>query len=456
MPADSTIERPLPNNLEAERSILGAILLDNHALNAAVEKIRSEDFFLSQHRQIFERMIQLGEKQQAIDVVTLMDDLSRRGELEAAGGIAYLSQLADGLPRVTNVEHYARIVKEKSVLRSLIFSASAIQEQALAAGDDADVILDRAESVIFQLAEDRVKVGLIGVKELVRDNYERLEKIFSEGRRITGLTTGYPGLDNETAGLQPSELIILAARPSMGKTALALNISENVALRLREPVAVFSLEMSKESLLLRLLASEARVDAHKFRTGHMGRDDWGKITGALTNLADAPLWIDDSASSTVMEIGAKARRLKRDRGLSLLVVDYLQLVVPTHSGRGTNRQEEVSSISRGLKGLAKELKVPVLVLSQLTRAPERDDRKPQLSDLRESGAIEQDADVVLFINRPNFYKTDLPEEDRAKAELIIAKQRNGPTGSMNFVFLARHTRFEEAAPDAWSTSSREE
>jgi replicative DNA helicase len=456
MPSDSTIERPLPSNLEAERSILGAILLDNHALNAAIEKIRSEDFFLSQHRQIFERMIQLGEKQQAIDVVTLMDDLSRRGELEAAGGIAYLSQLADGLPRVTNVEHYARIVKEKAVLRSLIFSASAIQEQALAAGDDADVILDRAESVIFQLAEDRVKVGLIGVKELVRDNYERLEKIFSEGRRITGLTTGYPGLDNETAGLQPSELIILAARPSMGKTALALNISENVALRLREPVAVFSLEMSKESLLLRLLASEARVDAHKFRTGHMGRDDWGKITGALTNLAEAPLWIDDSASSTVMEIGAKARRLKRDRGLSLLVVDYLQLVVPTHTGRGTNRQEEVSSISRGLKGLAKELKVPVLVLSQLTRAPERDDRKPQLSDLRESGAIEQDADVVLFINRPNFYKTDLPEEDRAKAELIIAKQRNGPTGSMNFVFLARHTRFEEAAPDAWSTSSREE
>ncbi|MGD0403579.1 MAG: replicative DNA helicase [Candidatus Acidiferrales bacterium] len=456
MANDTTIERPLPNNLEAERSILGAILLDNHALNAAIEKIRSEDFFLSQHRQIFERMIQLGEKQQAIDVVTLMEDLSRRGELEAAGGVAYLSQLADGLPRVTNVEHYARIVKEKAVLRSLIFSASAIQEQALAAGDDADVILDRAESVIFQLAEDRVKVGLIGVKELVRDNYERLEKIFSEGRRITGLTTGYPGLDNETAGLQPSELIILAARPSMGKTALALNISENVALRLREPVAVFSLEMSKESLLLRLLASEARVDAHKFRTGHLGRDDWGKVTGALTSLADAPLWIDDSASSTVMEIGAKARRLKRDRGLSLLVVDYLQLVVPTHTGRGSNRQEEVSSISRGLKGLAKELKVPVLVLSQLTRAPERDDRKPQLSDLRESGAIEQDADVVLFINRPNFYKTDLPEEDRAKAELIIAKQRNGPTGSMNFVFLARHTRFEEAAPDAWSTSGREE
>jgi replicative DNA helicase len=448
----TSIERPLPHNLEAERSILGAVLLDNHSLNAAVEKLRSEDFFLPQHRQIFQRMIQLAEHQQAIDVVTLMDDLARRGELDSAGGVAYLSQLADGLPRATNVEHYARIVKEKSVLRNLAFSAAAIQEQALAGGDDADVILDRAESTIFQIAEDRVRAGLIGVKELVRDNFERLERIFSEGRRITGLATGYPGLDNETAGLQPSELVILAARPSMGKTALALNIAENVAVRNREPVAVFSLEMSKESLLLRMLASEARVDAHKFRTGHMGRDDWNKITRALTSLGDAPLWIDDSASSTVLEMGAKARRLKRDRGLSLMIVDYLQLVVPTNTGRGTNRQEEVSGISRALKGLAKELKVPVVVLSQLTRAPEREERKPQLSDLRESGAIEQDADVVLFINRPNFYKTDLPEEDRAKAELIIAKQRNGPTGNLNFVFLARHTRFEEAAPDAWSTS----
>ncbi len=456
MATDFTIERPLPHNLEAERSILGAILLDNHALNAAIEKLRTDDFFLDQHRRIFERMIQLGEKQQAIDLVTLSEDLGRRGELEAAGGAAYLSQLSDGQPRVTNVDHYARIVKEKAVLRNLIHSTSAIQEQALQAGDDADLILDRAESAIFQLAEDRIKAGLIGVKELVRENYERLERIFSEGRRITGLATGYAGLDNETAGLQPSELIILAARPSMGKTALALNIAENVALRQREPVAVFSLEMSKESLLLRLLASEARVDAHKFRTGHMGRDDWGKITTALASLGEAPLWIDDSASSTVLEMGAKARRLKRDRGLSLMIVDYLQLVVPSTSGRGTNRQEEVSSMSRALKGLAKELKIPIMVLSQLTRAPEREERKPQLADLRESGAIEQDADVVLFINRPNFYKPDLPEEDRAKAEILIAKQRNGPTGMLNFVFLSRHTRFEEAAPDAWSSPEPEE
>jgi replicative DNA helicase len=455
MASDTTLERPLPHNLEAERSILGAVLLDNHALNAAVERLRSEDFFLPQHRYIFERMVQLGEKQQAIDTITLMEDLSRTGALEAAGGIAYLSQLADGLPRVTNVDHYARIVKEKAILRSLIYSTSVIQEQALAAGDDADVILDRAESTIFQIAEDRVKAGLINVKDLVKESYDRLEKILSEGRRISGLATGYTGLDNETAGLQPSELVILAARPSMGKTALALNIAENVALRQRQPVAVFSLEMSKESLLLRLLASQARVDAHKFRTGHMNRDDWGKVTASLAELGEAPIWIDDSASSTVLEMGAKARRLKRDRGLSLMIVDYLQLVVPTHSGRGTNRQEEVSSISRALKGLAKELKVPIVVLSQLTRAPEREDRKPQLADLRESGAIEQDADVVLFINRPNFYKTDIPEEDRAKAELIIAKQRNGPTGSLNFVFLSRHTRFEEAAPDTWNSGGDE-
>jgi len=450
MAIDITLERPLPHNLEAERSILGAILLDNHALNAAMEKLRSEDFFLPQHRYIFERMIDLGEHQQGIDLVTVVEDLSRAGHLEAAGGVAYVSQLADGMPRVANVEHYARIVKEKAVLRNLAYQASAIQERALSAGEDADIVLDQAESAIFQLAEDRVRAGLIGVKELVREGYDRLEKIFSEGRRITGLTTGYGALDNETAGLQPSELVILAARPSMGKTALALNIAENVAVRNREPVAIFSLEMSKESLLLRLLASQSRVDAHKFRTGHMNRDDWGKITTSLAELGEAPIWIDDSASSTVLEMGAKARRLKRDRGLSLMIVDYLQLVVPTTNKRASNRQEEVSSMSRALKGLAKELKVPILVLSQLTRAPEREERKPQLADLRESGAIEQDADVVLFINRPNFYKTDLPDEERAKAELIIAKQRNGPTGTLPFVFLSRHTRFEEAAPDAWS------
>jgi replicative DNA helicase len=447
MNGETSLERPLPNNLNAERSILGAILLDNHVLNTAIEKLKTDDFFLDHHRRIFERMIHLGELQQPIDLVTLTEDLHRLGELEAAGGAAYLAQLIDGVPRISNVEHYARIVKEKAVLRSLIHTANAIQHRAFDADDEADAILDRAETDIFQLAEERIRAGLIGVKDLVRENFERLEKIFSEGRRITGLATGYSRLDNETAGLQPSELIILAARPSMGKTSLALNIAENVALRQGGAVAIFSLEMSKESLLLRLLASEARVDAHKFRTGHMSKEDWRRITESLSKMAEAPLWIDDSAAGTVMEMGAKARRLKREKGLALVIVDYLQLVAAR--GRFGNRNEEVSSISRSLKGLAKELKVPVLVLSQLTRAPEREERKPQLADLRESGAIEQDADVVLFIYRPNFYKTDMPDEDRAKADVIIAKQRNGPTGAVNFVFLSKHTRFEEAAPDSW-------
>jgi len=449
MATDVNLERPLPHNLDAERSILGAILLDNHALNPAVEKLKTDDFFLDPHRRIFERMIALAEAQQAIDLVTLTEDLHRSGGLEAAGGAAYLAQLVDGVPRISNIEHYARIVKEKSMLRHLAHTALAIQERALAAEEDADSILDNAESSIFELADDRIRAGLIGVKDLVRDNWTRIEKVFTGGRQITGLATGYPELDRETAGLQPSELIILAARPSMGKTALALNIAENVAVRNRQTVAVFSLEMSKESLLLRLLASHAKVDAHKFRTGFVKHDDWAKVAASLNELADAPLWIDDSASASVLEMAAKARRLARDKNLALVIVDYLQLV--TARGRFGNRNEEVSSISRALKAMAKELKVPVLVLSQLTRGPEKDKRDPQLADLRESGAIEQDADVVLFINRPDFFNKEAPEEDRNKTKLIIGKQRNGPTGVLHFVFNNRFTRFEVAAPDEFGS-----
>ena len=447
MTPEVALERPLPHNLDAERSILGAILLDNHALNAAVEKLQPEDFFLDQHRRVFQQMIALGESQQAIDLVTLTDELQRRGELEASGGAAYLAQLVDGVPRITNVEHYARIVKEKAILRNVIHATYAIQQQALEAEEDADAILDRAESTIFQLAEDRARAGFVGVKDLVRENFDRLARILTEGRQVTGLSTGYNQLNNITSGLQGSELIILAARPAVGKTALALNIAENVAVRDNELVAIFSLEMSKESLLMRLLASHARIDAHKFRTGRLSRDDGRRMTESLARLAEAPLWIDDSGSSTVVEMGAKARRLKRDKGLSLVIVDYLQLVAAR--GRFGNRNEEVGSITRGLKGLAKELKAPVLVLSQLTRAPEREDRRPQLADLRESGAIEQDADVVIFIHRPNLYKPEETAEERAKAEIIIAKQRNGPTERIQFVFLNAFTRFEEAAPEAW-------
>jgi len=449
--AQSTLEKPLPNNLDAERSVLGAILLDNNALNTAIETLRADDFFLDQHRRVFTQMIALAEVQQAIDLITLTEELHRRGDLEAAGGAPYLASLADGMPKVSNVEHYARIVKEKAMLRNLIHTTHNIQQRAFEGEDGADMILDNAESSIFELAEDRVKAGLISVKDIVRDNFERLEKIFKEGKSITGIPTGYVELDKLTSGLQPSELLILAARPSQGKTALALNLAENIAIRAGQPVAIFSLEMSKESLLQRLVASVAQIDAHKFRTGHLNRNDWTGMTEALGVISNAPLWVDDAGSISVLEIGAKARRLKRDKGLSLLIVDYLQLI--TARGRFGNRQEEVASISRGLKGLAKELQIPVLVLSQLTRAPERDERGPQLSDLRESGAIEQDADVVMFIYRPHFFKAGASPEEREETELRIAKQRNGPTDNVKFVFRSRLTRFEEAAPDAFSQFS---
>jgi replicative DNA helicase len=449
MPTDTMLEKPLPSNLDAERSVLGAIILDNNALNPAIEHLKPEDFFLDQHRRVFTQMISLGEAQQAIDLITLTEELHRRGDLEASGGAPYLASLADGMPRVSNVEHYARIVKEKAMLRNLIHTTHAIQQRAFEGEDGADTILDNAESSIFELAEDRVKAGLIPVKDIVRDNFERLERIFREGKSITGVATGYGELDKLTSGFQPSELLILAARPSQGKTALALNLAENMAIRSGHPCAIFSLEMSKESLLQRLVASVAQIDAHKFRTGHLNKEDWRRMTEALGVISAAPLWIDDAGSISVLEIGAKARRLKRDKGLSLLIVDYLQLI--TARGRFGNRNEEVSSISRGLKGLAKELQIPVLVLSQLTRAPERDDRGPQLSDLRESGAIEQDADVVMFIYRPNFFKQGATPEEREETELKIAKQRNGPTESVKFVFRSRLTRFEEAAPDAFSS-----
>jgi replicative DNA helicase len=446
------LERPLPHNLEAERSILGAILVDNNALNAAIERLKPEDFFHDHHRRIYQQMITLGETQQAIDLVTLTEQLQRGGELESSGGPAYIAQLMDGVPHVTNVEHYARIVKEKALLRGLIHVTHGIQQQALEAEEDADAILDQAESEIFRLAEDRARSGLVGLHDVVTESRERISHIYEGGQRITGLATGYDLLDNLTSGFQNSELLILAARPSMGKTAFALNLAENVAVRGNKPVAIFSLEMSKESLLLRLLSADAKIDSHKFRTGDLNQEDKARIPRSLSRLSDAPLWIDDAGSATVVEMGAKLRRLKRDKGLSLVVVDYLQLV--SARGRFGNRNEEVSSITRGLKGLAKELKVPVLCLSQLTRAPEREDREPRLADLRESGAIEQDADVVMFIHRPNFYKKsdEVSVEERGEADLIIAKQRNGPTDAIRFVFQGSFTRFELRAPDAWTES----
>ncbi|MFQ5777330.1 MAG: replicative DNA helicase [Terriglobia bacterium] len=444
MATDVTLEHKLPHNLEAERSVLGAILLDNEAFHPAIELIDTSDFFLDSHRRIFARMTQLSEANRAIDLITLSEELERSAELEAAGGSAYLSSLVDGVPRVTNIAHYARIVKEKALLRSLIHASDNIMTQALQAEEQAEEVLDRAEQTIFGLAEERIKVGLLPLKEIARATIPRLDELFERRHHITGLATGYTDLDNLTSGLQPSDLIILAARPAMGKTALALNIAEHVALGGGQPVAFFSLEMAREALLFRLLCAEARVDSHKFRSGYLNREEMGKLTVALGRLSDAPIFIDDSPALTVLEMRAKCRRLQAERSLALVVVDYLQLM--STRGRHENRNQEISSISRGLKALAKELRVPLLALSQLSRAPEQRPGKhrPQLSDLRESGSLEQDADVVIFIYRSELYRDPemVPEDEKGLAELIIAKQRNGPTDTRKLAFLREYTRFE--------------
>jgi len=444
----------LPANIEAERSILGAILLDNLAYNQAAEHLKPEDFLLDSHRRIYSRMIDLSEASHSIDLITLCEELSRKSELETIGGAAYVSGLLDGVPDRPSIENYIKIVRDKSLLRSLIHTATAAIARASDQGDAAEEILNDTEAQIFQLSEKRIGRGFMGVQEIIRESFGSVDAFLQRGSRITGLETHYVDLDEKTSGFQKSDLIIVAARPSMGKTSFAMNIAENVAIEDRKTVAVFSLEMSKEALLQRMLCSVARVDAHKFRTGSLWQDDMRKITRAIEQLAEAPIFIDDTPGITISEMRAKARRLLQSKGsLDLIVVDYLQLM----SGGGKryeNRTQEVSAISRGLKALAKELAVPVVALSQLSRAPESrgaGDHRPQLADLRESGSIEQDADVVAFIFREEVYKPDDPELDGV-AELIIRKQRNGPTGTVKLAFLKSSTRFESRAdgvgPDA--------
>jgi len=433
-------ERALPHNLEAERSVLGAILIHNEAFNFAVEIVGPGDFFRDAHRRIFEKMIALGERSDAIDLVTLKEALAQSGDLEEVGGPAYIASLVDGVPRSTNVEYYARIVKEKSTLRALIHASTQIAQRAWEAEDDPNVILDDAERTIFSIAEDRARVGFMSMRQIVDESLPKIEQLFEHKRLITGVPTGFDDLDTMTRGLQPADLVIVAARPSMGKTSLVLNMAEHAAIKHGQTVGFFSLEMSRESLFIRLLTSVAQIDAHKLQTGHVGQRDYDRLSNAISQLGEAPIYIDDSPGVGVLEMRAKARRLASERGLSMVVVDYLQLM----SGRGRfdNRTLELASISRGLKGLAKELNVPVIALSQLSRAPEaRSDHRPLLSDLRESGALEQDADVVMMIYRPEMYP-DCREEDKGIAELIIAKQRNGPTGTINLAFLREHTRFQ--------------
>src|SRR6187402_2383075 len=419
-------ERTLPHNLEAERSVLGAILVYNDAFNLAVQVIESSDFYRDAHRRVFERMIALNERGQAIDFVTLKEELSRAGEIDEVGGPAYVASLVDGVPRATNVEYYARIVKEKATLRNLIYAANKILTNAYEADQESDLILDEAESSIFAVADDRLKAGFVAMSDLVKDNFPKIEQLFEQKRLITGVPTGFVDLDEMTRGLQGGDLLIVAARPSMGKTSLVLNIAQHVAIQPEHTVGFFSLEMSKESLFLRLLTAEAQIDSHRLMSGAIGQKDYGRISHALETLSAMRLFIDDTATIGVLEMRAKARRLQSEHGLSMLAIDYIQLM--TGRGRFENRTLELAAISRSLKGLAKELNVPVLVLSQLSRGPEaRSDKRPMLSDLRESGALEQDADVVMLIFREEMYKVDdQPSDTDGIAEIIIAKQRNGP------------------------------
>ena len=437
-------QRTLPHNLEAERSVLGAVLIDNGMFNVVAAMMNSNAFFRDAHRRIFDRMVALSERSQPIDLVTLKEELERTGDLEEVGGPAYIASLTDGVPRSTNVEYYAQIVKEKATLRNLIFSANRILGSAYEADQEADLILDEAESAIFAVAEDRIKAGFIPMRDLVRENFPRIEKLFEHKTYITGVATGFTDIDQKTRGLQPGDLVIVAARPSMGKTSLVLNICQHVATH-GGVAGFFSLEMSKEQLFMRMLASEAKIDTYRLLSGQIGQREYGQITHALETLSEAQMFIDDTAGISVLEMRAKARRLKAEHGLSVLAVDYVQLM--SGKGRFENRTLELASISRSLKGLAKELSVPIILLSQLSRAPEaRSDKRPMLSDLRESGALEQDADVVVLIFREDMYKQDdQPSETDGVAELIVAKQRNGPTGTVKLAFLREQTRFANLA-----------
>ncbi len=451
MPVAPTTERTLPHNLEAERALLGSIILDNNVFNQALEVIKKNDLYSERHRLIFEKMSELSEKNMTIDVVTLAEELSKEGILEKAGGAAYLTQLTDGIPIGTTaaIPEYLRIVKEKSLLRRLINAANNSLARCFEGTEDPVALIDMAQAEVFEIGQDKVVSGFRGIKEIFKSSFGTIDNLFDRGQRVTGIETGFVELDNLTSGFQPGDLIIIAARPSLGKTALALNIAAYAAAENRKVVGIFSLEMSKESLLIRLLCSEARVDSHKLRTGFLSREDWAKMTPVLGRLAEAPLLIEDTPALSLMQVRAKSRRVQAEKkGLDLLIVDYLQLLSGGTPGtRFENRTQEVSFISRGLKSIAKELNVPVVALSQLSRAPEmHSGGKPELWHLRESGSIEQDADVVMFISREKPKGSekdgDLSDQIGVPVELRVEKQRNGPTGKVPLVFIRPHVRFE--------------
>ncbi len=434
------IEKLPPQATEAERAVLGGILLDPEAATRAIEVVLPEAFYHPAHARIYRAMIALFSKHEPIDVMTLSEEMRKSGDLESAGGISFLAELVDSVPSAANIEHYAKIVLDKYILRQLIGASTNISRECYRAEHDAGTILDEAEQKIFRVSESRVSQGFAHIKDILKERFEEIQRVHESRESVTGLSTGFIDLDKYTAGFHPGDLVIVAGRPSMGKTSFALNIAQHVALDSKRPVAIFSLEMSKELLVQRLLCSEAQVDAQKVRRGFTSAKDIERLTNAAGLLGEAPVFIDDTPAITTLDIRARARRLKVERDISMIVIDYLQLA--RTSDRAENRQQEISSISRSMKALAKELKVPVVALSQLSRAVEArgGDKRPMLSDLRESGAIEQDADLVLFLYRPEFYDPGDPEKE-GKAELIIGKQRNGPTGTVQLIFEKQYTRF---------------
>ncbi|ADL08960.1 replicative DNA helicase [Thermosediminibacter oceani] len=427
-----------PHNMEAEQSVLGSMLLSREAIYVALERLKSEDFYIEAHRRIFDIIAELHENRDPVDLITVTEALRSRKMLEEVGGVTYLTNLTEVVPTPANIAQYCKIVEEKALLRRLIETASKILSLAYEPKDDVEELLDEAERRIFGIVQKRRVDNFHHIKDVLLATFERIEQLYNSKGGITGVPTGFPDLDAMTSGLQPSDLILVAARPSMGKTAFALNIAQNAAIRHRIPVAIFSLEMSKEQLVQRMLCAESNVDSHKLRTGRLEEDDWPRLARAMGPLSEAPIYIDDTPGITCLEIRAKARRLKAEKGLGLVVIDYLQLIAGR--GQSENRQQEISEISRSLKALARELNVPVVALSQLSRAPDvRADHRPVLSDLRESGSQEQDSDLVAFLYREDYYN---PDTDRKNiAEVIIAKQRNGPTGKVELVWLSQYTKF---------------
>jgi len=434
------IEKMPPQAVAAEKAVLGGILLEPEAATRAIEVVLPEAFYVPAHARIYRAMIALFSRHEPIDVMTLSEEMRKSGDLDSAGGMAYLTELVDSVPSAANIEHYAKIILDKYILRQLIGASSDIARECYRAETDAGSILDEAEQKIFRVSESRVSQGFAHIKDILKERFEEIQRVHETRESVTGLSTGFIDLDKFTAGFHPGDMVIIAGRPSMGKTSFALNIAQHVGLDEKRPVAIFSLEMSKELLVQRLLCSEAQVDAQKVRRGFTSAKDIERLTNAAGLLSEAPIFIDDTPAITTLDIRARARRLKVERNISMIVVDYLQLA--RTSDRVENRQQEISSISRSMKALAKELGVPVVALSQLSRAVEArgGDKRPMLSDLRESGAIEQDADLVLFLYRPEFYDPGDPEKE-GKAELIIGKQRNGPTGTVDLMFEKQYTRF---------------